>query len=82
MKQGIDVVRRRIAGAVAFTGLAGAAGLAKAAKALAPGTGMPSLGAADAWLNSTPLTPDALRGKVVLVQFWTYSCINWMRTLP
>ncbi len=34
------------------------------------------------WLNSEPLTADALRGKVVAVEFWTYSCINWLRTLP
>ena len=34
------------------------------------------------WLNSSPLTMDELRGKVVLVQFWTYSCINCLRTLP
>jgi cytochrome c biogenesis protein CcdA/thiol-disulfide isomerase/thioredoxin len=34
------------------------------------------------WLNSPPLTPEALRGKVVLVDFWTYSCINCIRTLP
>jgi len=34
------------------------------------------------WLNSPPLTAADLRGKVVLVDFWTYSCINWMRTLP
>jgi thiol-disulfide isomerase/thioredoxin len=41
-----------------------------------------SLERADAWLNSPPLTPAALRGKVVLVDFWTYTCINWLRTLP
>src|SRR5262245_19909126 len=41
-----------------------------------------SLERADAWLNSPPLTPSALRGKVVLVDFWTYTCINWLRTLP
>ena len=35
-----------------------------------------------AWLNSQPLTLESLRGKVVLVQFWTYSCINCVRTLP
>ena len=35
-----------------------------------------------AWLNSPPLTLESLRGKVVLVQFWTYSCINCVRTLP
>ncbi len=39
-----------------------------------------SLERADAWLNSPPLTPAALRGKVVLVHFWTYTCINWLRT--
>jgi cytochrome c biogenesis protein CcdA/thiol-disulfide isomerase/thioredoxin len=43
---------------------------------------MPSLQGASAWLNSPPLTTDALRGKVVLVDFWTYSCINCLRTLP
>src|ERR687898_1338500 len=37
---------------------------------------------ADAWLNSPPLTPADLRGKVVLIDFWTYTCINWLRTLP
>jgi len=41
-----------------------------------------SLGLADAWLNSPPLTKAGLRGKVVLVQFWTYTCINWLRTAP
>src|SRR5215831_6247884 len=41
-----------------------------------------SLDRADAWLNSPPLTAQALRGKVVLVDFWTYTCINWRRTLP
>ena len=35
----------------------------------------------DGWLNSPPLTPEELRGKVVLVDFWTYTCINWLRTL-
>ena len=34
------------------------------------------------WLNSPPLTAAALRGKVVLIDFWTYTCINWLRTLP
>jgi thiol-disulfide isomerase/thioredoxin len=42
----------------------------------------PSLDGAAGWLNSEPLTPASLRGKVVLVDFWTYSCINWQRTLP
>ena len=43
---------------------------------------MPSLDGATEWLNSAPLTPAGLRRKVVLVNFWTYTCINWMRTLP
>ena len=43
---------------------------------------LPSLGGASEWLNSQPLMADALRGKVVLVEFWTYTCINWLRTLP
>ncbi len=41
-----------------------------------------SLERADEWLNSPPLTASALRGKVVLIDFWTYTCINWLRTLP
>jgi len=43
---------------------------------------MPSLDGAVAWLNSPPLTREALRGKVVVVDFWTYSCVNCLRTLP
>jgi cytochrome c biogenesis protein CcdA/thiol-disulfide isomerase/thioredoxin len=42
----------------------------------------PSLAGATQWLNSAPLTPAALHGKVVLVDFWTYSCINCLRSLP
>ena len=43
---------------------------------------LPSLTGATDWLNSAPLTPAALRGKVVLVDFWTYSCVNCLRSLP
>ncbi|QLG93211.1 cytochrome c biogenesis protein DipZ [Pseudomonas yamanorum] len=42
---------------------------------------LPSLDGAVQWLNSPPLTAEALKGKVVLVDFWTYSCINCLRTL-
>jgi len=42
----------------------------------------PSLGGATDWLNSAPLDPEGLRGKVVVVDFCTYTCINWLRTLP
>jgi hypothetical protein len=41
-----------------------------------------ALDRAPVWLNSEPLTVEALRGEVVLVDFWTYSCVNWLRTLP
>jgi thiol-disulfide isomerase/thioredoxin len=41
-----------------------------------------TLAHATKWLNSSPLTPAALRGRVVLVNFWTYTCINWQRQLP
>ena len=43
---------------------------------------LPALDGATSWLNSPPLTPAGLRGKVVLVGFWTYTCINWLRQLP
>lgn len=43
---------------------------------------LPALDGAVEWLNSAPLTKEQLRGKVVLVDFWTYSCINCIRTLP
>jgi cytochrome c biogenesis protein CcdA/thiol-disulfide isomerase/thioredoxin len=43
---------------------------------------MPELNGAVAWLNSPPLTREQLRGKVVVIDFWTYSCINCLRALP
>lgn len=43
---------------------------------------LPSLSGGNGWVNSPPLTAQALRGKVVLVEFWTYTCVNWRRTLP
>jgi thiol-disulfide isomerase/thioredoxin len=43
---------------------------------------MPSLGGATGWVNSEPLDPAELRGRVVLVDFWTFTCINWLRTEP
>jgi thiol-disulfide isomerase/thioredoxin len=43
---------------------------------------MPSLDGATGWLNSEPLAPTELRGHVVLVDFWTFTCINWLRTEP
>lgn len=55
---------------------------AEAAPALADLGEMPLLSGAVQWLNSPPLQAEALRGKVVLVDFWTYSCINCLRSLP
>jgi thiol-disulfide isomerase/thioredoxin len=43
---------------------------------------MPSLSGAAEWLNSEPLSPAGLRGHIVLVDFWTLTCINWLRTEP
>jgi thiol-disulfide isomerase/thioredoxin len=43
---------------------------------------IPSLAGATEWLNSPPLTAAGLRGKVVLIDVWTYTCVNWLRTLP
>jgi thiol-disulfide isomerase/thioredoxin len=43
---------------------------------------MPSLAGAEEWLNTPPLTAEGLKGKVVLVDFWTYSCINCLRAIP
>jgi thiol-disulfide isomerase/thioredoxin len=64
----------------------GAAALICGGVAIASETGdggrMPDLDGAVAWLNSPPLSSESLRGKVVLVNFWTYSCINSLRELP
>ncbi len=43
---------------------------------------LPSFAGATAWIHSPPLTPEGLRGKVVVVDFWTFTCVNWLRTLP
>src|SRR6202041_127195 len=56
---------------------------ASAAEPVLPDEGpMPDLSGAVAWLNSPPLTREQLRGKVVVIDFWTYSCINCLRALP
>jgi cytochrome c biogenesis protein CcdA/thiol-disulfide isomerase/thioredoxin len=55
---------------------------APVSKALPVEGSLPSLAGAVEWLNSPPLTPEQLKGKVVLVDFWTYSCINCLRSIP
>ena len=82
-----------VTGAIALMATAGERSLpgeGKSPSAVRPGAGgqppvegkLPPLTGATAWLNTQPLTPAGLRGKVVLVEFWTYTCINWRRTLP
>ena len=74
---------------IAMTAAAANPSMAMAAAAAQPpqiqlksdGT-FPSLDGAVAWLNSPPLTREGLKGKVVLVDFWTYSCINCLRSIP
>jgi len=88
LSNAIQPSRRRFLGTAAVTMAAAQFGLAAWGKIQTPtlrlpteGT-LPSLGGATEWLNSRPLTAAGLRGKVVLVDFWTYTCINWRRTLP
>ena len=69
----MNTSRRRFLAAVGMT-LAAAPGLIAAG-------GMPRF-TVERWVNSPPLTPDMLRGKVVLVDFWEYTCVNWIRTSP
>jgi len=80
MVEDIDFSRRRFLGRAALTLAAVRFGMIASAKTL-PGE-LWSLGKATTWLNSQPLTAAELQGKVVLVDFWTYSCINWRRQLP
>src|ERR1700682_2752441 len=90
MHDSINRERRRFIGAAAATvgaarlGVIGSAVQQMACAALTERNegALPSLSGATEWLNSPPLTPAGLRGKVVLVDFWTYTCVNWLRTLP
>jgi thiol-disulfide isomerase/thioredoxin len=77
-----DPNRRRFLGAAAMT-LAAAPFGAFGSQVRLPIEGeLPALHGATAWLNSEPLTKSDLHGKVALVDFWTYSCINWRRSVP
>jgi hypothetical protein len=75
--------RRRFIGAAAMTLAAARCGALDigAAEGKAPRL-LEALARAGAWLNTAPVTAESLAGKVVLVQFGTYTCINWLRTLP
>jgi thiol-disulfide isomerase/thioredoxin len=74
--------RNQLLLAAFLTGTIGVPKMTDAAVQLPNEGKMPSLAGASAWLNSPPLSPAGLHGKVVLVDFWTYSCINWRRSLP
>jgi thiol-disulfide isomerase/thioredoxin len=86
----INRERRRFIGAAAAAlgaatlGVIGSAArqMACAAVSLPHEGAIPSLSRATAWLNSPPLTPARLSGKVALIDFWTHTCVNWLRTLP
>jgi thiol-disulfide isomerase/thioredoxin len=82
MSETINYGRRRILSAAALAIPAIPAIAIAPIDALANNGTMPPLSGATGWLNSAPLTAANLRGKVVLVEFWTYTCINWLRQLP
>ena len=82
MPDEIDHHRRRFLGAAAMTALASPFKLFAAPARLPVEGDLPALHGATSWLDSEPLTKTGLRGKVVLVDFWAYSCINWRRQLP
>ena len=79
-----SVVTRRsvLAGAATAGTLGHARGTTLAANSLPIEGRLPSLTGATAWFNSAPLSPADVKGKTVLVEFWTYTCINWRRQLP
>ncbi|HEY0791207.1 MAG TPA: hypothetical protein VGD78_09100 [Chthoniobacterales bacterium] len=86
----VNADRRRFLGVAALSLAAGPLGLIEFAKSKSRSTALhlsaegnlPSLGEAIGWWNSPPLSARELRGKVVLVNFCTYTCINWLRSLP
>ncbi|MDR5762422.1 cytochrome c biogenesis protein DipZ [Caballeronia sp. LZ035] len=76
-------VQKQDAGEAPQAMMRASTGMQKTAASALPVEGtLPPLDGAVQWLNSPPLTREALRGKVVLVDVWTYSCINCLRTLP
>jgi thiol-disulfide isomerase/thioredoxin len=74
--------RRRFVGTAAMTVAAARLGVFNPAEVYGATRGMATIGRATEWLNSQRLPPESLAGKVVLVDFWTYTCIYWLRTLP
>src|SRR5262245_21365728 len=81
MAEAVDYDRRNFLRRAAMTIAAARLGTLGTAEAKEPRE-LAAIGNAGEWLNSPRLTPSNLAGKVVLVDFWTYTCINWLRTLP
>ena len=87
MPQSVNQERRQFIGAAAALGVAGLGVIGSAVRQMASAADLPDEGAipplsgATEWLNSPPLTLASLRGNVVLIDFWTYTCVNWLRTL-
>ena len=89
MSEEISLDRRRFLGHTAIAVAGACLGVSGCALAESPSAtrlpsegGFPPLNGATRWLNSEPLTARGLRGSVVLVNFWTFSCINSIRVLP
>ena len=82
MASGIDVDRRRFLGTMAMTMAAAPFGALGAASMDGGPRELTALTGASQWVNAQRLTASSLAGKVVLVDFCTYTCINWLRTLP
>jgi thiol-disulfide isomerase/thioredoxin len=83
MFEKIDLSRRRFLGTAAMTIAAAQFGaISSATTWFGDRSELSALASATTWLNSQPLAAAELHGKVVLVEFWTYSCINWRRQLP
>jgi hypothetical protein len=81
MDESINRDRRRFLERTAMTMAALPFGNRAVAEAVEPRE-LAAIGGAAHWLNSPALAPSSLAGKVVLVDFCTYTCINWLRTLP
>lgn len=83
MKKTISRIARAAAAFLVLNNIAVVGHSAEVGRAMLPVEGTaPGFDGAATWFNSTPLTAAKLRGKVVLVDFWTYSCINCIRTMP
>jgi thiol-disulfide isomerase/thioredoxin len=82
MNERIDRRRRRLLGGAAMTMAAAQFGMFGSDADAREPRELAAIGRATEWLNSPRLTASGLAGKVVLVDFWTYTCINWLRALP